>query len=219
MDPQDRSLPPEIHVGRTPIPLPPASHCPNMPISTITNGTWQPTSKCPDGPSVATKLKSMAALWSPGTGRGHVKQHRDKASFRYDKFAHIRLFRLQANLAMAPPTTMTAVGLSKTGASFDVIEEFRFPVPSPSPTQILIKASYAIRVVRRDVDHFSIRSTGREQTTPTPRGSEARGLYPCPRSHSALVSNAWGRSLASPLTRARSPMRNTKFADSLSAAG
>ena len=114
---------------------------------------------------------------------------------------------------------MTAVGLSKTGASFDVIEEFKFPILTPSPTQILIKASYAIRVVRRDVDHFSIRSTGREQTTPTPRGSEARGLYPCPRSHSALVSNAWGRSLASPLTRARSPMRNTKFADSLSAAG
>ena len=42
---------------------------------------------------------------------------------------------------MALPTTMTAVGLSKTGLSFDVIEEFKFPVPTPSPTQILIEVS------------------------------------------------------------------------------
>nr|VWP01538.1 Plp [Ganoderma boninense] len=41
---------------------------------------------------------------------------------------------------MALPATMSAVGLSKTG-SLDDIEEFKFPVPSPSPTQILIKAS------------------------------------------------------------------------------
>ncbi|KAM5545502.1 hypothetical protein V8D89_000540 [Ganoderma adspersum] len=44
---------------------------------------------------------------------------------------------------MALPTTMTAVGLSKTGPSFDVIEEFKFPVPTPSPTQILIKVHWA----------------------------------------------------------------------------
>ncbi|PIL27058.1 hypothetical protein GSI_10197 [Ganoderma sinense ZZ0214-1] len=47
---------------------------------------------------------------------------------------------------MALPATMTAVGLSKTGPSFDVIEEFKFPVPTPSPTQIPIKACSPGRV-------------------------------------------------------------------------
>ncbi|KAI1793737.1 NAD(P)-binding protein [Ganoderma leucocontextum] len=38
---------------------------------------------------------------------------------------------------------MIAVGLSKCGASYDVIEKFEFPVPTPSPTQILIKVAWA----------------------------------------------------------------------------
>ncbi|KAI1793736.1 NAD(P)-binding protein [Ganoderma leucocontextum] len=50
-------------------------------------------------------------------------------------------------MALDLPAKMTAVGLSKTGASFDVIEEFRLRVPTPSPTQILIKASCATKLV------------------------------------------------------------------------
>ncbi|TBU21784.1 NAD(P)-binding protein [Dichomitus squalens] len=44
---------------------------------------------------------------------------------------------------MPLPTKMTAVVISKTGNSPDVIEEFQFPVPTPGPNQILIKVEWA----------------------------------------------------------------------------
>ena len=46
---------------------------------------------------------------------------------------------------------MKAIGLSKTGSSFDVIEEFESQVPTPSPTQILIKAGciFTFKLTRR----------------------------------------------------------------------
>ena len=44
---------------------------------------------------------------------------------------------------MVLPTEMNAVGLVKTGDSPDVIQEFRLPVPTSGPNQILVKASHS----------------------------------------------------------------------------
>ena len=49
----------------------------------------------------------------------------------------------EARWTMALPSEMIAVGISRTGNSFDVIEEFKFPVPAPDPNQVLIKVSYS----------------------------------------------------------------------------